>query len=399
MLASQPWSVLDRLGTYEHTPLSYAAMEGFSEIALLLLQAGADPFYADHYGTSPFDYIFRGWLSDKNSAHSLMQSDLVRPHFFEYLDRYDFSDLQQAIIGTKPLDIPTVMAIPQMAAQANLAITRRMSPLRLAVIKGDAEWVRCLLRIGASPNEPAKSESDSVLLHAAYYGRLDITRALLEAGADVHAKSGADASTALNWAAAFDTEGKEDITASAAAIIDLLVAHGADVNSADSFDRTPLVGCNVTNPEVARRLIRHGANINHQSSSCGNVLVRTIQKGSPETMRMLLEEGADWKFTTLSGGYTILHVLAVYGTAEMIQACREWKMRGLDVSRKDDAGMTPLDHLKNRDDLADDAREEFMRLLDDQSLGLVDKTGGEWASDDEELEFHDAQESYHVKEA
>ena len=68
-----------------------------------------------------------------------------------------------------------------------------------AVRIGDLERVRKLIRSGANVNESKQMRGSSLLHLAIEEGYNDITLALLEAGADVHAKD-KDGWIALHWA-------------------------------------------------------------------------------------------------------------------------------------------------------------------------------------------------------
>ena len=75
------------------------------------------------------------------------------------------------------------------------------------------------------------------MVYAAARGFDDIVKRLIESGVDPRARYGNDL-TALMWAA-----GHEDGVGAAAVarVIDLLLAHGAEINAADNRGRTALM--------------------------------------------------------------------------------------------------------------------------------------------------------------
>src|SRR5688572_8799893 len=98
-----------------------------------------------------------------------------------------------------------------------------------AVEKGDARRVREALAKGADANAVG-AEGDAAIIGAARRGDVDITRALIEAGADVDAQASPVADTALRVAAA---EGSVEM-------VRLLLAAGADPLRPGRMQLSPL---------------------------------------------------------------------------------------------------------------------------------------------------------------
>ena len=77
-------------------------------------------------------------------------------------------------------------------AQARIGILDLENVLQLAGMAGHTRTVKALLRAGANVH----ALDDEALRTAAWWGRTDAVKALLEGGADVHAKN----DEALRWA-------------------------------------------------------------------------------------------------------------------------------------------------------------------------------------------------------
>jgi RNA polymerase sigma factor (sigma-70 family) len=134
----------------------------------------------------------------------------------------------------------------------------RIARLFGAAAMGDAPTVRAVLA-----DDPTLAQSrrrgqwgERTPLHlAAEKGHLDVVRALLEAGADVHARDEGDNATPLHWAAG---EGHLEV-------IEQLIAAGALVNDPqDVHERGPLgwaISLHESRPEAARLLMAHGAKV------------------------------------------------------------------------------------------------------------------------------------------
>ena len=105
-----------------------------------------------------------------------------------------------------------------------------VQPLWLACINGSAPMVRVLLGAGADPNA-APSSGETPLMHAARSGSLDAVRHLLLNGAEVNAKTPVEEQTALMWALA---EKHAEVSRT-------LIEHGAEVSARSRFGFTPLL--------------------------------------------------------------------------------------------------------------------------------------------------------------
>jgi ankyrin repeat protein len=120
------------------------------------------------------------------------------------------------------------------------------------------------------------------LHYAALYGSTDAVRILLDAGADTEAASQQNA-TALIYAA------------SDLAKTSLLVEKGARVNAAAKDGTTPLMvaASVVGNTETVRYLIDHGADVKPATMFGSTALLSASLLGDPEMVRLLLAKGAD----------------------------------------------------------------------------------------------------------
>ena len=78
-------------------------------------------------------------------------------------------------------------------------------------------------------------------------------------------------------------------------LVEMLLAHKADVNAADTPGLTPLhYAVLANNRDVVKSLLTHGANANAKDSKYGNTpLIVAVGKGYKETAELLLALGAD----------------------------------------------------------------------------------------------------------
>ncbi len=173
-------------------------------------------------------------------------------------------------------------------------------PLFDAIQRADTSAVKRLLAGGVSADS---RDADGVpaLMSAALFARVDCVRLLLDRGADPDAatKTGA---TALMWA--------------------------------------------VPDLEKVRLLVEHGANVNARSNNLGRtpLLIAAGYPGSTDTLRVLLDKGADLRAKDKNGEHA-LHKASSSADVEVVRFLVE---RGLDVNDSGSSNMLPLGYALSR---------------------------------------------------
>lgn len=168
------------------------------------------------------------------------------------------------------------------------------------------------------------------LAYAARIGKAEVCQVLVDAGADVNAKSKYSRHTALMYAA---WNGHDEI-------VEFLLSHGADATLVGDDGET-ILACkqlnSVSNPIIYKRLIEAGADVNARCKEFSHKEGQTplLRANSYEVVKMLLEAGAD---PHASDGYdTPLKLISD------IEACRLLIQYGADVNaRGDEEDWTPL---------------------------------------------------------
>lgn len=149
-------------------------------------------------------------------------------------------------------DADAVRALIAAGANVNAATDQGVTPLALAAVNGSAPTVEALLKAGANPNA-ASSVGETPLMVAAHSGSARVVTALVDAGADVKAAETSAGQTALMRAVA---ENHADV-------VGLLLERGADVSARSKNRFTALLfAAQQGNIEIARRLLKAGANVN-----------------------------------------------------------------------------------------------------------------------------------------
>lgn len=204
------------------TALLWAVYHAAPELVQSLLAAGADPDVANQLGLTP-----------------LLQAS-----------RYGNTELIRMLLDTgASLHTPT---------QASTE-----PPLLAAARAGNVDAVQLLLGSGADPDATTLLDQQTALMWAAAAGQFDVARVLLEAGADPNRQARINALTERKNAD-FPTGGFAALHWSArngdAAMIDLLLAHGADLKLRNGDGATPLMLAIINDRfDLAARLLILGA--------------------------------------------------------------------------------------------------------------------------------------------
>ena len=159
-------------------------------------------------------------------------------------------------------------------------------------------------------------------------------QAMIDAGADVHAKTNTDL-TPLHLAALYGN----------AEMIPVLVKVGADVNTKDNNGFTPLHGAaEEGQAEVIPVLVQAGADVNEKTNDGFTPLHIAAANGKAEVIPVLVKVGADVNAKG-SDGVTPLHLAAISGKAEVISVLIK---HGAYIQATDNRGITPLDFARSQ---------------------------------------------------
>ncbi len=252
--------------------------------------------------------------------------------------------------------------------------------------KGDLKPVLDLLHQGADPNIPDRN-GDTALLYASRFDRLEMVRALLQAGADVNRRNpcgltplmvapGAAVATALLKAGACvdiatpsepadEDAGRTALMIAArrgrTAVVQVLLTYGADLHRRDSQGRNALMhaaeaGQNETaqwlaqvgaevgfietallgEVEAVREYLRAGIELH--SDQMATALWWAAGRGNTAVVALLAEAGADIDAPLLAGTTALMRAAA----QGRLQTVRDLLLRGADVDAIDHQGATAL---------------------------------------------------------
>lgn len=211
-----------------------------------------------------------------------------------------------------------------------------------AINKGDISRLKKLLdETSNSSAVNGKICGNPPLMYAAFYGRLDMCRLLLDRGAEIDMMN-ASGATALMWA----------VKEHRIPVVKFLVEHQANVNVMDKKGFSPLhYAVKLPNPkealEVVKLLAEAGADVNQASFSSSEgtsdnmgstVLHEAAAQGNTDLLRVLMDFGADFNKED-SKRRTALHKAT---SRNHVQAVKELLECGADPNIQDCSGRTPL---------------------------------------------------------
>ena len=247
------------------------------------------------------------------NTHAMADS-LTDPSVFQLRDKAGNTPLMQAAFY---LDATQLDIFLKNGADPNA--TNRAGATALMKAASDRDKVRTLLNHGAKPNVQSAAGNTALIIACRNHGAVEVVNELLAHGADVHASTPAG----INALVAATESGDEDV-------MRVLLARGANANA--TF-RPPY------------------------STAAESVLMVAVQYGHAGCVKLLLDHGADARFTSDYG--SALHFAAMKDRLEIARVLIE---RGVDIdlparrigSFRNDLGLTPLMYaaMTERDDPA-----------------------------------------------
>jgi len=211
------------------------------------------------------------------------------------------------------------------------AIPAFCGPIHYAARKGDVKKVKALLAADPKLVSDKDSNGDTALHQAALHGQLAVVQVLIDAGADVNAinnyppflpdeidkeystrnlqdpiillhSQAAEFTHELNTQGVTTKELKHGYTPLDLAefannhnkIVQLLIAHGADVNARAASGATPLFWAVMRDQkDDAKLLLDHGANPNLPDAYGDTILDCSLHLGFQSLVELLVDKGAD----------------------------------------------------------------------------------------------------------
>jgi len=202
---------------------------------------------------------------------------------------------------------PTASSVPSASAPSSAADR----DLLAAAGRGDLAGVRAALAAGGDVRA-ADATGATALVLAAYGNHVGVATALVGAGADVNHQ---DRSRQSAYLVATSEIGDDP------RLLDLVLAHGADVAALDSFDGTGLIrAAHRGYPLVVDRLLAAGIDVDHVNNLGWTALLEAVilGDGGPDHQKVvsaLVAAGADRTVEDRNGLTALEHARAKGQTA------------------------------------------------------------------------------------
>lgn len=255
----------------------------------------------------------------------------LRHHFYDS-SAYDLPDLTRAFLNISGKDFYDVLAATPRSAIDDTDSGGR-TILAWAAYQEDEHAVKALLACGADPNH--RDVVGLTPLHMSIdVSTPECLQLLLNARADIHIKTNRG-EIALNRAVRVKDEPD---------FLELLLAHGAEIECSNNFHWTPLrSAAKLNHTKQVSLLLGKGANINASTPKGSTALHDAIAHKSSAVLKILLNNpGLDYECTSESGSNAII-LAAKCSDLETLNVLQAANLTNIDVDAVDSGGYTALD--------------------------------------------------------
>lgn len=254
------------------TAIAFALRHFSLPMVQFLLQEGADLFQEGPSGVTPpgFMMALEKLYTDPNmprSERTVLEEMLPLDTIIEMAG---LSPLHKVVLGIRCLDLGELLRL-DVCPVDQMDYSGRTA-LQWAAAKGDAAAISMLLEAGAQLEYKTRLRSESPLLIACRTGaNPEAVRTLLAAGANINTTDCYNQTPLILGVAAPGGHDRIDI-------VGALLDAGADVNNEQGYARaTPLAfACVASNMEMVQFLISAGADVNHRDRDGSTILSKNF---------------------------------------------------------------------------------------------------------------------------
>jgi len=242
------------------------------------------------------------------------------------------------------------MAVLALAVAASAA-TSFADPIHDAARKGDIKKIKELLQNDPKLISAKDNDGDTPLHEAALHGQLEAAQTLINAGADVNAKNDYPPFIPDDLFQFFATRNHQDPII----LLQLQLAHRSHELNTESVDTrqlkdgyTPLDLAEFASDhnKMMQLLVAHGANVNARASSGSTPLFWAVMRDQKDDAKFLLDHGANPN-TPDDYGDTVLDCAVQLGFESMVGMLVD---KGADVNAMDQTLHRPLYYAIHKDE-------------------------------------------------
>ena len=301
---------IETKGDMGRTPLHYACESGELAVVKMLVKAGARVRATDHgwltclmlassgsgntetvrylVGLPQVDVRYRHSLDRCSALHIAVRKDAA---IVQVLIDAGADIEAKTALEKSPLywacfsgELGVVETLLRAGAGVQSTDTKGNTCLMLASICGHTEIVRTLLCMPEVQLDQPDYNGRTALHHAATKKHADVVQVLIDAGADIEAK------TRLDRSSLHKASGSGGLD-----IVKMLVSAGADVRAINSDGHTCLFTASFQgHTDIVRYLVGlPEVEVNHRGTSGHTALYYARQKGHVDVVQVLLEHGAE----------------------------------------------------------------------------------------------------------
>jgi uncharacterized protein len=330
LLLEQIDALIEAKDLYGRTPLRYAASKGELNCAKVLLQHGAAVNAVDNRHRTP---LFAASMHQqaKMAAHLLAAGADV--------NAVDYEGDSALLAALQSDSTALVRLLLNNGADITITNNKGQDVLYKAACFGHVSLMETLVKRGLSVHSATDSSRRTLLMMVVMIQQQAAAEWLIQHDVAVNAVR-RDGCTALHCAC---LEGSGD----SAAMIELLLANGADVHKCDSSGRTALdTAANYGSVQCMSALVAAGADVNHTDSTGKYSLHIAADMQHAAAVQLLLQHGAaavmntvqrlDPNYEVISNGMTALMMCTTTDTLKVLLAA------GADVHVSNELGDTCL---------------------------------------------------------
>jgi len=270
------------------TALHHAATYGQVDIALILLDAGADNDAREEDGETPLHYA--AWRSELEVSALLVESGA------DLEIRNNWGRTPLLIVARETGNAEMARLLIDAGAEVNLRDEGGESPLDLAAWRGFSDLVNLLLDEGADLPPSGSNEGQYLAMFAAEKGLDRLFGLCADAGVDLGLRNENGGSLLHSASQGGSTK-----------VVARLLGEGFDPSERDRYGREPMhYAAEMGHQEVARLLLDHGAKIDARSLSGETPFNTARWVERPEMADFLAAAGGSTetrRFPDLSGKY------------------------------------------------------------------------------------------------